>query len=100
ATTLTLAGLKLASDRCYRVLFVCKHATASAANVSLFYNGDTTATNYYRQTIFVNNATISGARANDGFAFQMTASDPATGDIDIFADFDGRRRAAVRNRLS
>ena len=100
ATTLTLSGLDLATDKCYRVLFACKNATASASNVNLYYSGDTTSGNYYRQTIQFNDTTVTGARNNNGFGFSMVASGPATGDMEILLDFDGRARAFIRNSLS
>lgn len=99
ATTLTLSGLDLSTDKCYEIVFAFKNATGSSSNVSLFYNGDTTATNYNRQTMQINSTALSGARANDGFAFTMAASAPATGDMKILADFDGRPRAFIRNSL-
>jgi hypothetical protein len=74
ATSLTVSGLDLATDQEYYVRIVLGNATGSAANISLFYNADSTSTNYDRQSLAANNTTISGARANDAIIAGMAAS--------------------------
>lgn len=79
ATTLTLSGLDLDNDGRYLIEFIGKNATTSAANLSLYYNSDTTATNYNRQTMTAANTTLSGSRANDGIISSLDSNSGGVG---------------------
>lgn len=92
ATSITLGGLDLATDECYEVDFIVDNATASLANISLFYNADTTATNYDRRLSQDGGA---AAAANDAFALFMVASSTSFYHMTIRPDFDGRPRAII-----
>jgi hypothetical protein len=90
ATVLTVSSLDLAADECYEIDLVLDNATGSAANISMFFNGDTTATNYDRNISTdggaagtTNNALIPGLPANSGVFTRIT----------IRPDFDGRARS-------
>jgi hypothetical protein len=51
ATSLTISGLDLSTDEHYWVIFDFLGATASTANLELYFNGDTTAGNYERLVV-------------------------------------------------
>lgn len=65
ATTLTLSGLDLDTDGRYLIFYAFKNATTSTATISLYYNSDTTATNYQRQTADFSGSTPTIQQAND-----------------------------------
>lgn len=96
ATTLTLSGLNLASYKGFIIVMALDNATASNADVSLYYNADTTATNYNRQSLGADGASVSGARANTAQIGTIPASETLTGSIEIANDRDGRPRATSR----
>lgn len=93
ATTLAATGLDLSAYKAFFVVVKADNATGSSADVSLFYNADTTATNYYRQSLAANNATIGGARVNNAHSFVMDANECTNAQIFISRDLDGRARS-------
>ena len=95
ATTLTISGLDLDTDHTYYCEVVGDNATASNANINLYYNSDTTVTNYNRQSLIANNTTVAGARANDGIAIPILANDNFTSRIWITGAFDSDTRAEL-----
>lgn len=97
ATSLTMTGLDLATDGCYIIHAVLKNAAASAANVALFYNSDTTATNYWEQVLSIDGTSVNAARGNDAFALSMDASIPVFAEVVLRRDLDGYPRSHVRN---
>lgn len=90
ATTLTMSGLDLNTDKSYYVEYAIANATASGANLSLFYSGDTTATNYYRSSNF-------GASTNDAFMGSLDVSSFTTGFIRIVMGRDSKAKAVIDN---
>lgn len=97
ATTITASGLDLATDGLYHIVFSVGNATASALVISMFYNADTTATNYQNQTLYSGGTTTSSARANTARLIELAASSYAAGFIDISRDLSGRPRATYTN---
>lgn len=92
ATTLTLSGLDLSAYAGFYIEFALDNATGSSSNISLYYNGDTTATNYNRTGITViTSATVTNG--NDGVFGNMPINETSTGQIWIKNDRDGRPRA-------
>jgi len=92
ATTLAATGLDLSAYKAFFVVVNAENATGSAAAISLFYNADTTATNYYRQSFAANNATIGGARVNNANVFALDANECTNAQMFISRDRDGRAR--------
>lgn len=92
ASTITISGLDLSAYKAFIVYFSLKNATASTATVSLYYNSDTTATNYYQQLI-TGNGGLSGSRTNNGLISSLVASEIACGEINIQRDLNGRPHA-------
>lgn len=64
ATQLQVSGLDLSTDQEYDIRAEFKNANAGSVTFYLMVNSNTTATNYYRQTIGGNNTTIGGTRDN------------------------------------
>lgn len=99
ATNLTLSGLDLGTDGCYYILWAVRNASASAVNLSLFYNSDTTATNYWTQYAYAVTGTInSPSKVNTAVVDAITAgaNRTSTGDVTILKDIDGRARSHFR----
>jgi len=96
ATTITVSGLDLATDEKYLVEFVTKNPTGSTTFPSLYYNGDTTATNYHVQLLTGNNTTVAGQRANDAILGGMLTTENYTCSMEITRDLDGNPRCLYR----
>lgn len=63
-TSIDFTGLDINAHKSYRIeLEAIDGATGS--DISLYVNGDTTATNYYHQYIYANGASVSSGRANN-----------------------------------
>lgn len=96
ATELTLNGLGLSSDACYFIVFKLNIVLATSGQVRLFYNGDTTTTNYYSHRLVANNTTISAIRLNTA---ELAATDQAEHMVvigHIVPDDEGRARGSFR----
>ena len=88
ATTLTMSGLDISTDGRYIIELSFKNATGSAATVSLTFNADTTATNYYAQFQTGNGSSSTAARSNSAAVFSMSASECVASQIKIRRDLD------------
>lgn len=86
ATTLTVSGLDLAADGSYVIQANLGNATASDATVSLFFNGDTTATNYYYQLWVADGAGTNQSRTNAATLIALAASASASIVADLMPD--------------
>lgn len=64
-TSYTFSGLKLNADEEVVLVSDVVNPTASLSVISLYFNGNTTATNYYRQALYADNTTVGGVRANN-----------------------------------
>lgn len=93
ATTLTLSGLDLSAYRAFLVIFDFDNATGSNSTVSLYFNADTTATNYNIESISFSNTTVAATRANSGAIDVLSANETGTGFFIIRNDQNGRPRA-------
>jgi hypothetical protein len=99
ATTITMSGLDLATDQTY--LLVCNLQSAgSTANVSLYFNGDTTAGNYRRSSITLNGGSVTGGTASDGVVtVVLTPSGCSVAYILVTTGLDGKPTAiSLMNR--
>jgi len=63
-TTMTITGLDLDASKAFLLLFKVANPTASSAAYRLFFNNDTTETNYYFQALWVTGTTIAAGRWN------------------------------------
>lgn len=97
ATTLTLSGLNLDTDKFYDLEFSFKNATGSASDLGFEANSDTTATNYYRQSFSVSGGGNGESRANNATAVGLPASTCAIGFGKLMVDQDGKARLLLWN---
>ena len=74
ATSISISGLDLAADEKYVIHFTADNATASAASISLYFNADTTATNYDRQAVTIASNLVTASRANDALIGTLNAN--------------------------
>lgn len=76
-TSVTFSGLDLATDAKYRIIMNIDNATGNLATLGLFYNGDTTDTNYYT-------GGIGGATGNTAQFITLQASMSCYAAFDVF----------------
>lgn len=96
-TDLTLSGLDLDTDGRYVVWMSLGNATVSSASISMYYSGDTTATNYYVQFWNVDGTAVGGAaRSNAAVIAAMNASSVISGQAELMVDPFGYTRSTVR----
>lgn len=93
ATTLAMSGLDLSAYKSFLIVGSLDNATASQSNVSLYYNADTTATNYRRELLTAAAATVSAAAGNDGIAIVLQPSETTVFQAFIANDRDSKPRA-------
>lgn len=77
-TNIDISGLDLSTDGTYYIECAFKNATASTSSLSLYFNGDNTATNYYREVLTANSTGLTSSRSNDGFFAVLDASSHTT----------------------
>lgn len=94
ATTMTVSGFDISDYQELILVGKLKNATGSNTSISLYYNSDTTATNYHRQTHTVDHSTTTGNQGNDGVMFVVVASGLGNFDANVALDVDGKARAS------
>lgn len=95
ASVLSISGLDLSADESYCIEIQLENATGSTANISLYYNSDTTATNYYVESVSADNASLVSSRANTGLINTLPANECMGGRMWISNDRGGKPRARV-----
>jgi len=78
-TQITITGLDILADKFYWLILSMKNPTATAAEIAIYINGDTTATNYYVQKLGADGATISADRKNDNEPWYCAAGQNCLG---------------------
>lgn len=97
ATNITFSGLDISVDEVYYVQFALAGAAAGAATLNIFFNGDTTATNYERALISVtgDNSAFGGLSNGDpGYWSGFIIRCPVTGRV-VFIHNGGRLNGTV-----
>jgi len=89
ATSFDFTSLDINTDHAYRIVMNLSNNAAADANISVAINGDTTATNYYRQIMYADNAAVGGSRGNDNQIGNMGASCAFPMVLDILMSPDG-----------
>lgn len=93
ATIVTFSGLDMSEDKIYKLFIATEEATdAGDSNLSLFFNGDTTQTNYFNQFIEAIDTTITGARQNNASVVKIFNNHGAFGELTITKDPTGNVR--------
>jgi len=97
AQTINITGLDGDADGNFYILWINLHNdNVGNGDISLYLNNDTTASNYYRQYLEADNATLSGARTNDSvIGTTIAASDGRTFYITVGRDPGGYGRATA-----
>lgn len=72
-TTLTISDLDINTHKSYRIEIEVVNTSGSTSDYSLYVNGDTTATNYYRQNLDSASTTNAGTRQNTALLLSLTA---------------------------
>ena len=83
ATTVEFIGLDLVKNGSYQIIIEHVDGAATAQAVSMYVNGATTATDYYRQSLNASGATVDAGRTNDGIISRVDAGDTALAIIDL-----------------
>lgn len=92
ATTLTLSGLNLSTDEEYEIEIILDNGSGSTASISMYYNSDTTATNYDRN---ISTDGGAGTNTNDGVIASLATGVTMTYRAYSRLDFDGRARTIL-----
>jgi hypothetical protein len=92
ATNITVSSLDLAGDDCYIIDLLLLNSSGSSTNVSLFYNSDTTATNYNRN---ISTDGGTGTRVNNAIIAALSAGEALYIRLTVRPDIEGRTRALV-----
>lgn len=91
-TDVTFSSLNLAADGRYQLEMSILNAVGSAPALSLFFNADTTASNYRSQIMTQTGSSISAGGNNNAIIFSIVASSYAFSLLDIKRDISGRPR--------
>jgi len=98
-TTVSFTGLDLDADKRYLLIFVVTNPTASSSYYDIYFNGDTTRTNYYRQWLGAASTSISAARANDPAIISLGAGKEVFCIVEIMRDPAGIPRFSTNNNI-
>jgi hypothetical protein len=91
ATSMTASGLDLDTDKNYVLQVAIKEQTGVAINLRLFFNSDTTTTNYDSYVnVFSGGGFGPAGWSNAARFIDCAASDVTTGFVDICKDFNAR----------
>lgn len=107
-TSIDITGLDLGAAKKYLLYYHMINTTATENIISMFANGDTTATNYYREGFVASSVGVSGQGANDASVFDVYNVAESAGSMTISQPSGTRPRSvltenqkayAVPNRL-
>lgn len=94
-TSVQFTGLDINTHKSYRVEIDLYNPTVSTSTYSIFFNNDLVDTNYYRQYIYANGASITAARSNDAIILTLTASTNGSAEGPVSLDVGGRPRVTM-----
>lgn len=98
ATSLTVSGLDLAADEEYRLeIDILNASTSGGITVSLYFNDDTTASNYWIQSQAASDSSSSSSRANVASIVGAEASSSVSGRGVLARSVDGYPRTLVQS---
>lgn len=97
ATDITVGSLNLSSDGKYLIFFSLKGAVASADLIaSLYYNSDTTESNYKRQYFYGQGGSALGSNSANAYIVDTTLNFGCmVGKANIMLGLDGKPRAII-----
>jgi len=85
-------SLDINTDGHYLMIVNLENSETATEQISLFCNGDETATNYYYQRVLINNTAIDSNRTNRSRAVTMVSNGVCCSKINIWLDADGKMR--------
>lgn len=88
ATTITFSNLDINTHKSYRIIFRYKNAGTNSG-VSIYFGGDTTVTNYHRQSAYFSDATLIPARQNSTECVYASAPKESIAFIDVILSPSG-----------
>lgn len=97
ATSVEFTGLDINTHKGYVIVVTYKNGTATAHGTSMYINGLTTATDYYRQYAGADGIELSAARINDAEIFAVDASENAYSVINLALTPGGIAYAIANN---
>ena len=93
ATALTVSGLDLdAHGGLYQIEIIGDNGSGSTANMSLYFNGDTAAANYFEERVATSAGSVSGTGGNDAIVSNPTTTQSFSLTGSLRRDFDGFAR--------
>jgi hypothetical protein len=78
-TSVSFTGLNITSADDYLLIVDIINATASSQGHYLYFNSNTTGTNYYRQQIYCSSTSVSGSRSNEADPFYTVGNQKTFG---------------------
>lgn len=97
-TTINIPSLDLSAAGTYILEVNAKNNTATNGYVNLYFNGDTTATNYENQSLTGSAGTVGANRLNNAQAFHLYVSATAHATMEIVVDLDGKASVISKSR--
>jgi len=91
-TAIEITGLDLDNDKIYELVFNAKNPTVSRTDYYLYFNGDTTNTNYYAQWMWVEGTRVSCARTNKPYLMELGSGTSGIVICKIIRAIDGMAR--------
>ena len=83
ATSVEFTGLDINAHKGYRIEIEYLNGTATSHLISMYVNGLTTATDYYREYLSAEGATVAAGNVNDGGIAGVGASERALAGVDL-----------------
>jgi Putative phage tail protein/Protein of unknown function (DUF2793) len=93
-STFSVSGLDLHGDERYTIEL--ELLVSSSPNISLYYNADTTATNYDVQGVEASGTSVGAGRANNGVLLTPVANDTVSIDGELRINVENRARFLYR----
>lgn len=87
-TTVTFNNIDLSKDGEYELWCYIEGATSNTS-VYVFFNNDTTLTNYYNQALTANSTTVSGSRTNNPAILNLQQNESSFGVVKIMQNASG-----------
>lgn len=84
-TSVVFSGLDILTHKGYRIEVELVNGAAAGANIGMYINGLTTATDYYNQYISAANAVVTSGRTNDAEIMYVDASSRGFAEINLSA---------------
>lgn len=92
STTISIPSITIDKTKKYRIYITSKNVVGSTINISIYFNGDTTASNYNSEILLISGSTVTGAAISDSLITSISASSNACIISDMVFDIDTKPR--------